>query len=896
MSDRILRAYYDLAVSPVSFDVCVFLYVAEMERLHRGLDAIDFLVVASHGNGFRHDLASYKPLSELMWRLHHIVLPAHRLVPACRRAVYYPNREEALRDFDPSNPNFPTGHTLDWPNPKFLDSDILTALYVGKPLATLRAPDGAVQKVGEWLNFRSGGRKTVTITLRAEALHPGRNSRFDQWIRFAHALDPAIYQPVFVRDTADISKPLAPELKNFPVFDPAALDIELRLALYELAYINLFVDSGPATLCMLDDHTRCIRFALSMTSNPHSGLLSFYRRGYSDGMQWVNANTHQISVWEDDTSECIMREFKALEEQLKSGMAPARRSLPPINLVAANLLVGRNYADAITLTTLAVSRDPDNLEAQYILANSLMNSREYLAAAKEFEQLFHRPETQEIVLIPFVTCLWAIGRPKAAIELLINTAQQRLNNPSLLKSIAQTLFEFGEEAAGLKLLSRLMQEWSNDASLLSLHAKYLRDDALTIPEAIEAIGKALQLQPDNPDLHTQLAHCFAALADYKDAIRHLEKAITLKGESSIKDWVQIGQWRQHIGDAEKAQATLLKAGAAVDEHLDCNINTAGSSIEWLASKAQINLLLGSKPDAHACYAEILNRYGSGPLFKSDNVYQANTPGRLERFRKIVEQRDVFIFCNGPSIAAMDSHWRSFAATNPYLMAANAFDLYEAGFLAQTQTAIDAAIVTNHKTFQRMINKIVGFLSRGSQNLLVTLGPTIGRLGMDCPTRQELEARFDEKLLYLDRINETMPATPYYPLSFLSSDPLSCLILLATIGRARRIFVFGADGTVQLDPRQTGYYGFDRDSFRTNVTDEQVTTLRKVRIANAMSFNHATEMGFIAFKHLFGVEPPPIYNVSPDSTIDTFPRIGYDEALELLDARRPPEAALRARNA
>ena len=46
---KLLRAFYDLKVSPATYDIISFLFLADMWRLKSELDAIDLYIVANDG-------------------------------------------------------------------------------------------------------------------------------------------------------------------------------------------------------------------------------------------------------------------------------------------------------------------------------------------------------------------------------------------------------------------------------------------------------------------------------------------------------------------------------------------------------------------------------------------------------------------------------------------------------------------------------------------------------------------------------------------------------------------------------------------------------------------------------------------------------------------------------
>ncbi len=67
---RILSAFYDLKVSPVTFEIFEFLYQAEIERLDSGFDALDVIIVANNSKtGFREQEAYLISVEEKRWRL-----------------------------------------------------------------------------------------------------------------------------------------------------------------------------------------------------------------------------------------------------------------------------------------------------------------------------------------------------------------------------------------------------------------------------------------------------------------------------------------------------------------------------------------------------------------------------------------------------------------------------------------------------------------------------------------------------------------------------------------------------------------------------------------------------------------------------------------------------------
>ena len=113
----ILNAIYDLKISPCSFECVHVLYAAETYRLHLGLEAIDFIVIANDDTVFR-DVETDKDIvdeNEKYWELNDVLLQIDCLLPACRRTLYFPTREEAIAYLANQKYRFPIGYDVSSP-------------------------------------------------------------------------------------------------------------------------------------------------------------------------------------------------------------------------------------------------------------------------------------------------------------------------------------------------------------------------------------------------------------------------------------------------------------------------------------------------------------------------------------------------------------------------------------------------------------------------------------------------------------------------------------------------------------------------------------------------------------------------------------------------------------
>ena len=74
MSDSSLTAFYDLEVSPVSFDFAVFLVLAENFRKRLDCKTLRIVIVPGANSGFRNENSGYD-IDNKKWRLQNILIP-----------------------------------------------------------------------------------------------------------------------------------------------------------------------------------------------------------------------------------------------------------------------------------------------------------------------------------------------------------------------------------------------------------------------------------------------------------------------------------------------------------------------------------------------------------------------------------------------------------------------------------------------------------------------------------------------------------------------------------------------------------------------------------------------------------------------------------------------------
>ncbi len=320
---HVLYAFYDFGISPVTFDIIQFLVLAEAERRKLGCDSLHVVFVPGPKDGFSPvEVSVYRKLGQLdcdadlmRWRLRNILIPLCWLIPSCRQLTVCSSLEEAqILEELMAKYIFPKGYMVYFPK----ESYSLFQLTNAYPKGYIQATPQAKRFVAEWIRCRSAGRKVITISMRNCPYQPERNSNVKVWGEFIRSLDPDIYYPIIVNDTWIAFKPSLPELDGLTTFPEASWNMELRVALYELGYLNLSVSCGPVYLCVFDSRTRYLVF--NMLRPPKPNLARFFRsEGIEPGSQFKHAGPFQRLVWKDDTLPVIQEEFKRMCDKIDNG-------------------------------------------------------------------------------------------------------------------------------------------------------------------------------------------------------------------------------------------------------------------------------------------------------------------------------------------------------------------------------------------------------------------------------------------------------------------------------------------------------------------------------------------------------------------------------------------------
>lgn len=178
----------------------------------------------------------------------------------------------------------------------------------GEKVPQLKAPYRAREMMNRWLG---DGPAPVVITLREAEHWPHRNSNVRAWVDFARDLKAQDERVIFVRDTATADEPI----EGFETCPAAALDLHMRVALYERAQANLFVANGPCILAAFMDRPWLTFTPIEPDDSPYKANTPLFWRmhvGIDVGEQYPWSRPDQRIVWKRDDYKTIVEAWEQM--------------------------------------------------------------------------------------------------------------------------------------------------------------------------------------------------------------------------------------------------------------------------------------------------------------------------------------------------------------------------------------------------------------------------------------------------------------------------------------------------------------------------------------------------------------------------------------------------------
>jgi len=315
-----LQFFYDLSASPLTFDFAGYLAAAEVERRTRGLAGINVIFVLGSYDGVRREEAAYDAAIDRvkrLGRLRNVLIPMLSLLPSVRSYAVCAERDAAAELITANQEQlYPRDYRVflpRQPSPRVIHEHARRKAVIW-PL--LCATEHGRRIVREFLDREAIGRLPVVITLRHYDYSPARNSRSEDWIAFASALDPNVYAPIFVHDTETAMRRSRVDVRGHILCEAATWNLEVRMALYEAAWLNMALMHGPLELCWYNERVRYLLF-INLGTAPETTEARLIENGHRIGQDLVFARPWQRLIWGADQESALRREFHVMELQLR---------------------------------------------------------------------------------------------------------------------------------------------------------------------------------------------------------------------------------------------------------------------------------------------------------------------------------------------------------------------------------------------------------------------------------------------------------------------------------------------------------------------------------------------------------------------------------------------------
>lgn len=295
---------------PPSHDFCVWLIIAElMRRYHNAPAPLKVKLGLINDQLGMLDFAKYsvnsgestvcepnKQYSDTM--IDNVLRPAMEMIGAIEEPPEY-------AEFNHDKLPFDNRGLSKWVEYDFHIGHLVDAGKEGYEIPKWKPPQWAHDEVAQFLN----GEKPVIITLRETTKQPERNSRFDEWMKFAASIKNN--HPVLIlHDTYKADEPC--DYKTWP---RASTNAFVRAALYQQALVNMMVCNGPNTWVIFSGAPYLIFKELipelpGWAHGNATGWEAFDHMKVGDQYAW--ANSKQRLTWTDDTFENISNAFGKL--------------------------------------------------------------------------------------------------------------------------------------------------------------------------------------------------------------------------------------------------------------------------------------------------------------------------------------------------------------------------------------------------------------------------------------------------------------------------------------------------------------------------------------------------------------------------------------------------------
>ncbi len=248
---------------------------------------------------------------------------------------------------------------------------------------------------------------------------------------------------------------------------------------------------------------------------------------------------------------------------------PRARALPSVlattvALALAAMTVRRNedYRTAERLWRLTLEQAPQNARAHANLGVALLDAGRTEEAIRELTTGMGLDPRDALIQLNLGAAYWQLGKPERAIYFIERSV--RLNvTPRGLGSLGHALSQTGDFLGAAFYFQKAVELTPNDPSVHYQLANVL-GTLRRSEEALQHFQEALRLDPGFQGAHIHLASVLAEMERPSEALEHLRAALEIL-PNSAQEYFDLGQVLRSLGSLDEALAAFREASRLAPE-------------------------------------------------------------------------------------------------------------------------------------------------------------------------------------------------------------------------------------------------------------------------------------------------------------------------------------------
>ena len=307
---KTLFCFYDMAISPCSYDFFTFLYSAEACRLRRGLEDIQLFIVHGVDGLFRKDDLRTEIQNETFFN--NVIIPGISILPSCKIFSFQPRNQINISNINKLNV-FPRGYEPSRPTNDYTGRSLVPSKLRQDSIGALRAPEYAINLADEFVANQLSGQIYVTLTVREidrDNKNHTRTLNKEIWNSAIEKLESEGIKTVIIRDTQNVFEN-TPVLEGGIEMPSASIHLPLRMAIYQKSLVNFCKNNGPGILQLFSDNNNMYFNEFDNEVTALSEDWFAYHYGMVPGAQFPMTRHCNIYKWGKEEVHLILEHVKS---------------------------------------------------------------------------------------------------------------------------------------------------------------------------------------------------------------------------------------------------------------------------------------------------------------------------------------------------------------------------------------------------------------------------------------------------------------------------------------------------------------------------------------------------------------------------------------------------------